>query len=291
MDREIAPAKVNLFLHVGPPYEDGRHPLDSLTVFADDSAADILEVEPADRISLVVDGQFADQAGDVDQNLVLRAARALADQAGVDQGAALRLDKRLPVAAGIGGGSADAGAALRLLSRLWGVDDADLCRTIAGGLGGDVPAAYLSRPLLMRGWGERTLPLHLPQSVPAVLANSGIACPTGPVFRHFDEQGGGGGFEEHDPPEIVALADTLTWLQRCRNDLEPPAIALAGEISDLLDTLEALPDAKLARMSGSGSTCFAVFETMDAAHAAAYKLRAQNPEWWIAATELGPAGE
>ncbi|MEO0981866.1 MAG: 4-(cytidine 5'-diphospho)-2-C-methyl-D-erythritol kinase [Pseudomonadota bacterium] len=287
MMRETAPAKVNLFLHVGPPNDAGRHPLESLTVFADRAAADTLYAEPADQIELKVDGRFAEPAGPVEDNLVYRAARALAAEAGA--GASLRLTKNLPVAAGIGGGSADAGAALRLLSRLWGVDRPDLCQDIAARLGGDVPAAFRARPLIMRGEGERVFDIVMPCGVPAVMVNPGVPCPTGPVFRRYDETHGGGGFEEAEPPALESLADLKSWLLRTRNDLEAPAIELAPVIDEVLVRLEGLSGAWLARMSGSGATCFALFDDAKQAGAAARDLSAAHPDWWVASTVFAAA--
>ena len=287
--REPAPAKVNLFLHVGPVQANGRHPLDSLVVFAGPEAADQLEVREADALSLTVTGPGAAEAGTGEDNLVLRAARALQAEAGVTAGAAITLDKQLPVAAGIGGGSADAAAALRLLTILWQTDPA-AARAVAPGLGGDVPVALEGRPALMQGEGERVRRVTGLPALPAVLVNPGIACPTGPVFRAYDAAGGGAGFREFGAvPPFERVYDLVHWLGEQRNDLEPPAIALVPDIAGVLKQLSGLPGTILARMSGSGATCFALFDTLDAAQRAGALLADAHPDWWVRVTMLGEA--
>ncbi|HAE29160.1 MAG TPA: 4-(cytidine 5'-diphospho)-2-C-methyl-D-erythritol kinase, partial [Hyphomonas adhaerens] len=194
----LAPAKVNLFLHVGPVQPNGRHPLDSLVMFAGEAAADRLSVMTSDDLSMTLTGPGMtnpDHIGPVDDNLVLRAARALQAETGSTQGAAFTLEKLLPIAAGIGGGSADAAAALRLLTDLWGTDTA-AAHKIAPALGGDVPVALQGHAALMQGEGERIRRAPDLPRVPALLVNPGLACPTGPVFRAYDEAGGGAGFPE-----------------------------------------------------------------------------------------------
>ncbi|MCA8902350.1 MAG: 4-(cytidine 5'-diphospho)-2-C-methyl-D-erythritol kinase [Hyphomonas sp.] len=285
--RERAPAKVNLFLHVGTVQPNGRHPLDSLVVFAGPEAADTLDVRPAEDLSLSLTGPASAGLETNGTNLVLRAAAALRDISGTVAGAACTLDKILPVASGIGGGSADAGAALRALTALWRLDPA-FARQVAPALGGDVPVALHNHPALMQGEGEIVIPVTGLPPLPAVLANPGMACPTGPVFRAFDEAGGGAAFQTiDDVPAFLGTADLIGWLGTQRNDLEAPAVHLVPAIAGLLDALKALPGARLARMSGSGATCFALFETMADADAAAAALRAAHPDWWVRATALG----
>ena len=288
----LAPAKVNLFLHVGPVQANSRHPLDSLVMFAGEEAADRLDVMTSDDLSMTITGPGVtnpDYNGPVDDNLVLRAARALQAETGTTKGAAFTLDKRLPIAAGIGGGSADAAAALRLLTDLWGTDPA-AARKVAPDLGGDVPVALQGHAALMQGEGERVRRAPGLPRVPALLVNPNLACPTGPIFRAYDEAGGGAGFREFGAvPPFERVWDLVHWLREQRNDLQAPAIAAVPEIAGVLDTLQALPDAQLTRMSGSGATCFALFETEDAARRAEAQLSADRPDWWIRATSLGDA--
>ncbi|MBA3069541.1 MAG: 4-(cytidine 5'-diphospho)-2-C-methyl-D-erythritol kinase [Hyphomonas sp.] len=285
--KALAPAKVNLFLHVGAVKPNGRHDLDSLVVFSDGGACDHLAVEAAGDVSLTVSGPGAGAAGPEADNLVLRAARALQVASGAAKGAKISLGKWLPVAAGIGGGSSDAAAALRLLTRLWEIDPA-YAVAVAPGLGGDVAVALAGVPALMRGEGERVTPVPLPGPLPALLVNPGVACPTGPIFKAYDAAGGGAGFSEIDPlPEFSDAADLAHWLGRQRNDLEAPAAAQVPEIGRVLGVLRAQPGVRLARMSGSGATCFALFDTIAFAERTAVALNAEHPGWWSAPCRLG----
>ncbi|MEO0607863.1 MAG: 4-(cytidine 5'-diphospho)-2-C-methyl-D-erythritol kinase [Pseudomonadota bacterium] len=290
---EHAPAKVNLSLHVGPPKETGRHNLISLVTFADQSTADRLTAEPATHFSLAVDGPFAAQSGPAKDNLVLKAARAMNDA--LDGNApplAFRLHKALPCAAGIGGGSADAGAALRLIIRAHGGERVQaLAETIAPLLGGDVLACLINFPGLMTGEGETFDPVLSIPKLPAVLVNSGLSCPTGPIFSAYDEAAPAT-LPEHPPlpDNRTALRPFLRWLSdNTENSLESSAMSEHPEITEALARLQALPGARLARMSGSGATCFALFESLDAAESAAEQLAAQTPDWWVKPTLLGAA--
>lgn len=287
--KAIAAAKVNLFLHVGPAKPNGRHDLDSLVVFSDDHLCDYLEAEPAEALALEVSGPFAAEAGALDENLVLLAAKALQAASGTGKGARLRLKKWLPVAAGIGGGSSDAAAALRLLTTLWKIDPAH-ASAVAPTLGGDVPVALAGVASLMRGEGELVLPVQIPSRLPALLINPGAACPTGPVFRAFDASGGSAGFAEIDPFPDFSDRDQLTdWLLGQRNDLEALAMALVPEIGEVLAFLRAQRGVRLARMSGSGATCFALFDAFSSAEMANVILKAVKPHWWAAPCHLGAA--
>lgn len=286
-----APAKVNLYLHVGPPKPNGRHDLDSLVMFSGTGAADHLTAEPAEELTLSVAGPYAAAAGAGEDNLVLKAARALQAASGTQTGARLSLKKWLPVAAGIGGGSSDAATALRLLTKLWNIDPAHAA-ALAPGLGGDVPVALAGQPALMRGEGERVTPLAAVPSIAAVLINPGVSCPTGPVFRAYDAAGGGAHFKEIDPlPEFSSPKTLAAWLVEQRNDLEAPAIALVPEIGAVLEFLRAQPGVLLARMSGSGATCFALFEALAFAERATVMLGLEKDKahWWSAASRLGAA--
>ncbi|MCR9268415.1 MAG: 4-(cytidine 5'-diphospho)-2-C-methyl-D-erythritol kinase [Hyphomonadaceae bacterium] len=290
---EIAPAKINLSLHVGPPKENGRHNLISLVSFADQEAADLLTAEPASHFSLAVDGPFAKESGPAKDNLVLKAARAMNDA--LDGNApplAFRLQKNLPCAAGIGGGSADAGAALRLIVRAHGGDRVrGLAETIAPLLGGDVLACLTNLPGFMSGEGEAYDPVLSIPKLPAILINPGIACPTGRVFSAYDE-GAPDRVPEHPPlpDNRTALRAFQIWLgENTENSLQSSAMSMHPEITKTLADLQALSGIRLARMSGSGATCFGLFDTLDAAEAGADLLSRRNPDWWVRATLLGGA--
>jgi 4-diphosphocytidyl-2-C-methyl-D-erythritol kinase len=279
--REAAPAKLNLALHVRGRMADGYHALETVFVFAEAGDEVALEGEaPAGQFGLAVDGPFAPALAADPDNLVLRAARALARAAGVARGARLRLAKRLPVASGLGGGSSDAAATLRLLDRAWGLgwSRARLAE-LGAGLGADVPACVHARPLRGAGRGERLEPVAFAGAW-AVLANPGVPVPTGAVFRGWDGLDRG----------ALAHGDALAAALAGRNDLEPPAIALAPAVGETLAELAALPGAGLVRMSGSGATCFALFEAEAAARAGAVALAGRRPGWWVVATRLLPSG-
>jgi 4-diphosphocytidyl-2-C-methyl-D-erythritol kinase len=267
---ELARAKVNLALHVLGRRDDGFHDLD--TVFAFAEAGDLLRAEPAETLSLRLRGPFAAALAGEGDNLVLRAARALQARYGVAAGAALVLDKRLPVAAGLGGGSADAAAALRLLARFWGLDAGEAALVdLAAPLGADVPACLLSRTLRGEGRGDRLQPVDLTVAgKPLLLVNPGIALPTAEVFRRWSPPGSG-----------PLPADPLDGV----NDLEPAAIAFAPAIGEVLERLRAA-GAPVARMSGSGATCFALFDDEAARDRASAALAAARPRWWRLATRL-----
>ena len=271
---EAAPAKINLALHVLGRRADGYHLLDSLVVFA--AVGDVLMADAADDLTLTLTGPFAAAlAGDAD-NLVLRAARLLTDAAGIVGRARLVLYKRLPVASGIGGGSADAAAALRLLSRLWRLDlpPADLA-ALALRLGADVPVCLAGRPARMGGVGERLTPVPTLPPCGLVLLNPGVAVATADVFRARTAA--------YSPPldlpspwpDVASLAAGLAGMA---NDLEPPALALHPAIGTALAALRALPGCLLAGMSGSGATSWALFADPRAADGAAASLR--RPGWW-----------
>ncbi len=271
MDSERAPAKVNLFLHVLGRRADGYHLLDSLAVFP--GAADVLQADPADDLTLELTGPFAALLDG--ENLVLRAARALIEASGQKLGARLVLDKRLPVASGIGGGSADAAAALRLLNRMWhlGLPMPEL-GGIALGLGADVPVCLLAEPARMGGIGEIIGVAPVLPTAGIVLLNPGAPVATADVFRARDSA-----YSEPAilPPrwtDAAAMAETLSGLA---NDLEAPAIRLCPAVGEALRWLAARPGCLLARMSGSGATCFGLFAAPDAART----IAASAPEgWW-----------
>lgn len=286
--RQAARAKINLFLHILGRRDDGYHELDSLVAFAD--VQDEVAAVPADRLTLTIDGPFADALTDAGDNLVLGAARALAKAADrPSPGAALALTKRLPVASGIGGGSADAAATLKALTRMWGIDlPADRLAALALDLGADVPVCLVGRATFMGGIGETLEPVTLPP-VPAVLVNPGVAVSTGAVFRSLDMPPPPAPptltrFPGPPPTDAHGLAAWLT--AETRNDLAAPAIAQQPVIAEVLDALARRQGCLLARMSGSGATCFGLFTDTRAASAAAQAITGAHSTWWVTATAL-----
>lgn len=273
MIAENAPAKINLALHVTGQRADGYHLLDSLVVFA--GYGDVLHFSPARSLDLSVRGVFAKGVPTDDSNLALKAAALF----GIEKGAAISLEKRLPHAAGIGGGSADAAATLRGLARLWQTDLPNAQDILT--LGADVPVCLTFKPQRMTGIGENLSEIPPLPVLHIVLINPRLAVPTGPVFA--------GLLRKDNPPmehpNWQGFDSFIAWLSRQRNDLEPPALAIAPAISLVLSALSD-KNAALARMSGSGATCFGVFETADAAQKAAASIQATHPDWWIKATEV-----
>jgi 4-diphosphocytidyl-2-C-methyl-D-erythritol kinase len=270
---EIAYAKINLALHIRRRRPDGYHDLESLFAFAVDG--DHVRVEPSDTVSLTISGPFAAGLSDDADNLVMRAALALQAAFGITAGAALSLEKNLPVASGIGGGSADAAAALRVLCRLWDIDKDDpKISHIAQKLGADVPACLTSETLYGDGKGDALTSVSVPglSAMPLLLVNPGISLSTAQVFARWD--GVDRGALNREQPFDG------------RNDLTAAAIALVPEIGALLGYLAKLSGVKLARMSGSGATCFALFETMTARDRAAALVQQMMPHAWCLATEI-----
>lgn len=263
---EIAPAKLNLALHVRGRLPDGRHAIETIFVFCTDG--DRLTGEPADAISLQVGGPFAAQLTGEQDNLVLKAARALGQSAGVCRGAALKLEKTLPVAAGLGGGSADAAAALRLLTAMWRIDP-EHAERVAPTLGSDVPACLLSVAVRGEGAGDRLTPVALPElsGSPVLLVNPRVQLSTAEVYSRWAG--------EDDGP----LDD---WREG-RNGLEDAAVSLAPQVETVLAWLSAQPGAEVVRMSGSGSTCFALFRDEKARDSATELV---PREWWRLPTYL-----
>lgn len=282
-----APAKINLTLHILGRRTDGYHALESLVVFS--GAGDTLSLSPGPALSLDISGPTAPAAGAGDDNLVLRAARHLAERIdGLTLGA-FRLVKRLPVAAGIGGGSSDAAAALRLIARANGIDPDDpRLQDAARVTGADVPVCLAARARMMRGAGESLgPPLRLPL-LPAVLINPGVPVETRLIFQKLGLQPGQN-VESQAHAEIgngATIVEFLTGVAKGRNDLEDAACLQAPVIVDVLAVLRAARGCKLARMSGSGATCFAIFSTPRAAAKAARAIRLQRPEWWVKTAAL-----
>jgi len=286
---EAAPAKVNLALHVVGRRPDRYHLLESLVVFAD--VADELAAAPAPADTLRVTGPFAEALGGGEGNLVSRALAAFRARwpDAVATGLALTLSKNLPVAAGLGGGSADAAAALRLLAGLSRVPipEAELM-AVALTLGADVPMCLLSRPCLVGGIGQVVTPLPAFPPAHLVLVNPLQPVVTADIFRRLDA---------HENPGLPTLPEPLSrpaqlglWLEGTRNDLEPAARALVPAIGTLIDWLAARPGCMLARMSGSGATVFGLFGSGALAHQAAHDLRAVHSDYWVAAAPVLGAG-
>lgn len=270
MATEFAPAKVNLALHVTGQRADGYHLLDSLVVFAD--TGDRITVKPADHLSLTVTGPQAASLPPSDDNLVLRAARAM----GVT--AAITLEKHLPIASGIGGGSSDAAATLRALSRVTGKPMPDAAAVLS--LGADVPVCLTPRAVRMSGIGETLAPL--PHALPPawlVLVNPNLAVSTPQVFKALARR-------DNAPlqpmPKLRDTAELAAWVAMQRNDLEAPAQSLLPEIAAVKTALTTQSGCLLARMSGSGATCFGLFADPLTAHAAAEAIRRAQPAWWVA---------
>ncbi len=284
---ERAPAKINLTLHILGRRADGLHELESLVAFA--GCGDTLTLSPGAMLSLTIDGPTAQAAGGGDDNLVLRAAReAAARVEGLAPGA-FHLAKRLPVAAGIGGGSADAAAALRLLARANGLplDDARLFAA-ARAVGADVPVCLAARARKMSGAGEVLGPaLKLPPLF-AVLVNPGVGLATKDVFARLGlKPGESSGFGKH-PPVVDGMSfdALLSQLKKSSNDLEDTAGVLAPVVVHVLAAIGAARGCQLARMSGSGATCYGLFETCRAAATAAKVIRRDHANWWVKASVL-----
>jgi 4-diphosphocytidyl-2-C-methyl-D-erythritol kinase len=284
----LAPAKVNLYLHVGPPRADGYHPLCSLAAFAD--VGDVVRLESADEMGFEIEGPFGGALAGEPDNLVVRARDlALAGQGGAAAPFRLVLDKRLPIAAGLGGGSSDAAATLRLVQAALGEgEDLPKLLALAGELGADGPMCVEARPVLATGRGDVLAPPPPFPDLPAVLVNPLKPSPTGAVYRAYDAAGAPGGADAPAWPVTVAsVRDMAAFLAACRNDLEAPATRMQPAIAEVLAALRARPETLLARMSGSGATCFALCADPAARDALAAAVRAAHPGWWVAPCVLG----
>lgn len=283
-----APAKVNLYLHVGAPGADRYHPLSSLVVFAD--LGDELRLTEADRFSFAVEGPFAEGLTAGADNLVFRAVDALA--ARLDRPMppiALTLDKRLPVAAGLGGGSSDAAAALRLVrDHVWPDADEPTILDVLGEIGADGPMCWDPRPAIAEGRGDHLSPAPLFPDLPAVLVNPGVECSTGEVYRAYDTAGRFGDEARGVlRPAYGSAAELSGDLAGSRNDLEPVARALQPDVGEVLDLLKARSETLLARMSGSGATCFALCPTAADARRLCDSVHAAQPAWWVEPVVFG----
>ncbi len=279
----VAPAKINLSLHVHGKRADGYHALESLVAFT--QFGDVLSVTAADQLSLTTSGEFANHAGDLEHNLVMRAARALQHETGTTLGAAMTLQKNIPVGAGLGGGSSDAATALQMLRALWGVAVPDgRLYAIAASLGADVPMCLVGKPLIATGRGEeiQLLDYALPP-LWVVLVYPHIALPTASVF---------GAYTAPDTlPKIgwqtLGAASILPALAQSKNSLQRAAISQCAPVGEILIALEtAVQQPDLVRMSGSGSCCFALFDDAARAHACEADIKKRYPHWWVASSSL-----
>lgn len=280
---QVARAKINLALHVTGRRADGYHLLDSLVTFCE--TGDRLEITAAGEDSFSVSGPFAGALGEVSDNLVLKARDALQQHlaaTGIEAGpVAIHLEKNLPVASGIGGGSADAAAALHGLLRVWNAElEPRTSKALLLSLGADVPMCFAGMPLAARGIGEDISALPQMPAMALVLANPLIGVSTPAIFKALQKR-------DNPPlgalPSSAALSDWIDCLSAQRNDLEPPAVTLVPEIAMLRAMLDA-EGSLLSRMSGSGATCFGIFETIEKAKDAAESLRRQRPDWYFCAT-------
>ena len=284
-------AKVNLTLRVVGRRVDGYHDLESVVAFAD--CADRLTLEPGAELALALAGPLAEACGEIDDNLVLKAASLLAARVPGLKAGRFTLEKLLPVAAGIGGGSADAAAALRLLARLNGLalDDKRL-REVGLEVGADVPVCIASRACHMAGVGENLLPLSLP-IMPCVMVNPRVPVATKDVFKALGLRSGELRVGVADvmqspawPEPGASLEDWVEALAASSNDLEEPAMRIEPVIGRVISALNATNGAWLARMSGSGGTCFAIYENTAEAGRAAQKIKVEHPGWWVHAGTL-----
>ncbi len=285
--KTLAPAKINLYLHITGRRDDGYHLLDSLVVFAD--IGDEIEIEESDRLKLSVTGEFAAGLAD-DDNLVLKAARILAEKAATQPDIHIKLKKNIPVGAGLGGGSADAAAVIKLLNNFWqlNLSDAEM-NSIGLELGADIPVCLYGRSAYMSGIGEiiepaQITPLYL------VLVNPDIHISTKEIFEMgFDFTKSPNNFSSHSAVSKASEQNPEQFIENLsatRNDLTRNALKQAPQIGDILEELQGYEGCRLARMSGSGSTCFGLFTSRKSAESTAYQLQTHHPDWWIKALRV-----
>ena len=274
---DISRAKINLTLHVGQVQDDGYHPLHSLVVFAD--IGDKLDAKMADEFSLEMTGPFAKDTPGGDENLILKAVKMVAEHNDVQAKLAYKLTKKLPVASGIGGGSADAAAALRLLAQAEHVSWSEHAESFLP-FGADVPVCYLSCTCVMEGIGEQILPWPGLGQMHAVLVNPGVSVSTSEVFESFDTVGMSSEF-------TLPAGSLLDMAKAGRNDLQGVAMRLQPVIEEVLEDISRQKDSQLARMSGSGATCFGLFPSQEKAAMAARYICKTHPDWWCISTLLG----
>lgn len=273
----FARPKVNLFLHVIGKREDGYHLLESLVCFPK-SGGDKLWVDPAANLLLTGSGPYSETMGEPADNLVLKAAKLLQDEFGVSKGAHIHLEKNLPVASGIGGGSSDAAAAMHLLNEFWQIGASlDTLAQLGARLGADIPVCLHAETAMMEGVGEKVTPVGGLPAVFILLVNPGVSVATPTVFKALKGIGGNRRVRGYNDLSSEIFIESL---QSCANDLEAGAIGLVPEIADVLQALKGCKETELVRMSGSGATCFALFKTEAAANAASKKINKGHPKWW-----------
>ena len=280
----IARSKVNLFLHVTGKRGDGYHLLESLVVFP--KGGDRITVMESDDLTLELTGPNSKTIGNTEENLVLKAARLLREESKTSKGAQITLEKNLPVAAGIGGGSADAAVTLKALNHLWNIGFSDeKLRELGLTLGADIPACLYGKPAIMSGIGEQIAGLSDFPEFSIILVNPGILVETKEVFSQLK-------IAKNAPRSGdlngLTARELFIRLSSLRNDLEIPALEIAPEIGGVLSAIREKKGCHLARMSGSGATCFGLFEDEKAAQAAAQAIRTYHPDWWVQATVVGP---
>lgn len=277
---ETAFAKINLDLRICRRRADGYHDLDSIVVFA--GIGDHLSFEPADSLSLTINGPFGSDLPADDGNLVIRAAKAIAEMAGQKANVRISLEKRLPVAAGLGGGSADAAATLRGLTRFWNLSlGLDALFPLARRLGADVPVCLGSKAARMQDIGDRLTSITLPTTLSLILVNPRHALSTAAVFSELQTISGA-----RDQDSLGKTDQHFrTSIMESLNDLEPAALRIAPVISDVLGAIRSEPGCTLARMSGSGATCFGLFDDQTSRDQAAPKLKSRYPSWWVVGTD------
>lgn len=277
--RVFAPAKINLYLHVTSKRPDGYHCLESLVAFTD--VGDEITIALAGSFSFAVSGPFAKNTPQDETNLAVQAAKAISAHLGqpLDR-LSITLTKNLPVASGIGGGSSDAAATIHALLQCWGYnsDEVEGMPALLEKLGADVPMCFYGKAARVTGIGETLAPYKLPQSLSVVLVNPGIAVPTAQIFRALDSQC----FSKPEYfDEQAFYGDFIQNLHRSRNDLYAAAKNIAPDITNVMPALQAQKGCDLARMSGSGATCFGLFKTPDLAEQAANSIANENPAWWV----------
>jgi len=278
----LAKAKVNLFLHITGRRDDGYHLLESLVCFPE--CGDVLEVLPSHRLSLQETGPFAGKMGPWQDNLILKAAEMLQRNYGIVEGAEIHITKNLPVASGIGGGSSDAATVLHLLVKLWNINASDQeLMALGAELGADLPVCLFARAALMSGIGEVISPVKKIPSLGMLLVNPGITVSTQEIFRNL-----GPVVPQIDIPDMEGLSNTafVQMLKECRNDLQAGAVRVAPSILCVLAKLEGLDACLLSRMSGSGATCFGLFDTVEQAELAKDILQKTEPRWWLSVSHI-----
>lgn len=281
----LAAAKVNLYLHVTGKLDNGYHTLDSLITFAD--TGDKISVSPANEFTFEMNGRFADALKDEppENNLVVRAAKRIAQEVDGDLHVKITLTKNLPVAAGLGGGSSDAAATIRALLQHWkkSVNDEKL-QALGAELGADIPVCMKVKTARVRGFGEILTPVKLNEPLYAVLIHPGKSCSTADIFGKY-----GGAYSQNAdiPASIKDTGALLAALAKTRNDLENTAKKVVPEIGSALQAIGVQEGCVLARMSGSGATCFGLFTSRKMAENSAFVIQINNPKWWVKAVSLG----